>query len=131
MKKVSKFWSNQLLFSLMLFVCALLSSQGLSAQTWYSEQQAIATLNTELSVLNPQLSGLNPGTQDHTNLLRRVTYYKATLTNIQAGISVPDAVENSLMEAAMVGNTSSETRDPEVEKALWFLRNDMIDLLSD
>ncbi len=44
---------------------------------WKTPAQAQTSLQAELQIIQPQLADLTPGTPPHTDLLRRILYFKS------------------------------------------------------
>ena len=90
--------------------------------------QAQTALLAELQVLQPQLIDLTPGSAPHTDLLRRILYYKAILRNLIAGSTVQKAIEAGLPEAASMGGIYEQNYTPEA--TLRALYNDALGLVT-
>lgn len=83
------------------------------ALAWKTPVQVQAALQSVLQTLQPQLADQTPGSPTHTDLLRRILYYKAILRNLQGGVTVQIAVEAGLPEAASMGGLYEQNYTPE------------------
>lgn len=99
------------------------------ATVWMTPAQAQIQLQDKLNVLQPQLSGLTPGTAPHTDLLRRILFYKSALRAAVKEMPTPQAIEQALPEAASMGGIYEQTFTPEA--TLRLLYDEAVDLLTD
>lgn len=96
---------------------------------WLSPQEAVTKLQAELQVLQPQLASLGVGTPPHTDLLRRIIFYKAVLRAVVVEIPVRHAIDSALPEAASIGGLYEQNFTPEA--TLRALYDDALALLAD
>lgn len=99
------------------------------AIVWLTPAQAQIQLKGKLDVLQPQLAGLTPGTTPHTDMLRRILFFKSILLGIVKEIPVPKTIEAALPEAASLGGVYEQTYTPEAMLRLLF--DEAVDLLTD
>lgn len=99
------------------------------AITWMPSVQAQTQLRDKLDALHPQLQLLTPGTAPHTDLLRRVIFYKSILRAVVKEIPLPEAVSSALPDAASLGGVYEQAFTP--EPVLRLLYDEAVDLLTD
>ena len=98
------------------------------AVQWKTPAQAQTALLAELQVLQPQLVDLPPGSGPHTDLLRRILYYKTILRNLLNGTTVQKSLEAALPDAASLGGVYEQNYTP--ESTLRALYNDALGLVA-
>ena len=98
------------------------------AISWLAPAQAQTEVQNELNLLEPQLTPLTPGTGPHTDLLRKILFYKSILLTLTGGASVQQSIEKAVPEAASMGGAYEQAFTPEA--TLRGLCADAIDLLS-
>ena len=99
------------------------------AIVWLTPQEAQVKLQAELQVLQPQLASLGTGTPPHTDLLRRIIFYKAMLRAVIAEWPVRQAIDLALPEAASLGGLYEQHFTPEA--TLRALYDEALALLTD
>lgn len=99
------------------------------AVVWLTPAAAQTKLQAELQILQPQLSGLTPGTAPHTDLLRRIIFFKSMLRAVAADTPVPQAIDSVLPEAASMGSQYEQNFTSEA--ALRALYEEALALLTD
>lgn len=99
------------------------------AINWLSPTEAQVQLESKLDVLQPQLQGLTPGTSPHTDLLRRIIFYKAILRVVLTETPAQQAIEMALPDAASMGGVYEQAYTPEA--TLRLLQDEAVALLSD
>lgn len=99
------------------------------ATVWLNPAAAQVKLQAELQVLQPQLAGLTPGTPPHTDLLRRIVFYKSMLRAVAAEVPVPQAIDTALPDAASMGGVFEQTFT--AEATLRALYEEALALLTD
>lgn len=72
---------------------------------WKPLQEAKTILVNHVQQLNQQMPGYTPGTPLYDNAIRRVSYYKAIVYEIDRGENLPKSLENALPAAATLGYT--------------------------
>ena len=99
------------------------------AVVWLSPAAAQSAVQDKVDQLEPQLADLTPGTGQHTDLLRRIIFYKSMLRSLAGGLSVLPAVESAAIEAASLGGLYEHAFTPETtlrdlyDEALALLSN--------
>ncbi len=99
------------------------------AITWLTPSEAQAKIQTELQLLQPQLASLGQGTPPHTDLLRRIIFYKSILRSVIAEIPVRQAIDAAIPEAASMGGVYEQHFTPEA--SLRALYEEALTLLTD
>jgi hypothetical protein len=104
-----------LLSSLFLLGCLLAATPRAQAQTpvaetqqtynWKTAEEAKQIITAHVEQLNQQMPSYTAGTPLHDNALRRVSYYKAIMYEIDRGETLPKSLENALPAAATLGYT--------------------------
>lgn len=95
---------------------------------WLTPTQAQVQLQDKLALLQPQLSGLTPGTAPHTDLLRRIIFYKAILRAVVKEMPAAQAIEQALPDAASLGGVYEQSFTPKA--ILNALYAEAVDLLT-
>jgi len=99
------------------------------AIVWLAPAQAQTEVQTKLGQLEPQLADLIPGTGQHTDMLRKIIFYKSILRSLVGGLSVLNAIQPAILEAASLGGLYEHAFTPETtlrdlyEEALALLSN--------
>lgn len=83
------------------------------AIVWPTPPQAQVKVQNELDQIQPQLSDLAPGTAAHTDLLRRILFYKSMLRSLLKELPVPQAIDAAMPEAASMGGLYEHAYTPE------------------
>jgi hypothetical protein len=96
---------------------------------WLTPAQAQSAVQNELGIMEPQLADLTPGDPQHTDLLRRIIWYKAILRALTGGAAVLPALESAVPEAASVGGLYEHAFTPKA--TLIGLFAEAVALLSD
>ncbi|MCC6281382.1 MAG: hypothetical protein IT262_12310 [Saprospiraceae bacterium] len=122
MKKMYKNGCRWLLpFRFALLLAALLVTANQSfAQTphsepqaqsfsWKSAPEAINLLKSQVEMLNQQIPGITEGTPLYDNTIRRISYFKAIIQEINRGATVAESLELSLPAAATLGFSKEAT----------------------
>ncbi|MBK8194482.1 MAG: hypothetical protein IPK76_15185 [Lewinellaceae bacterium] len=97
--------------------------------SWSTPAQAQVKVQNKLDVIEPGLAGLTPGTGPHTDLTRRILFFKSILRDVRDEMPVPEAIEAALPEAASLGGLYEHTFTPEAtlhdlyDEALVLLTN--------
>ena len=116
-----------LLLHVRLVLCAGLLALSVSAKAqqlqpapwndpaivWLTPSQAQVKVQNELDQLQPQLTDLVPGTAQHTDLLRRILFYKSMLRSLLKALPVPQAIDAAMPEAASMGGIYEQAFTPE------------------
>lgn len=105
------------------------SSWNDPATVWLTPAQAQLKVQDQLALIEPQLAPLTPGTGQHTDLLRRILFYKSILLSLINGSSVQQAIESAIPEAASIGGAYEYAFTSEA--ILRALYDESVDLLSD
>ena len=96
---------------------------------WLLPAEAQIAVQVKLSQLEPQLAGLVVGTVQHTDVLRQIIFYKSILRSLVNGLSIVQAIELAVTEAASLGGAHEQAFTPEhvlrslLEEALALLSN--------
>ena len=105
------------------------SSWNDPAIAWLTPAQAQLEVQSQLALIEPQLAPLTPGTGQHTDLLRRILFYKSVLLSLINGSTVQQAIESAIPEAASLGGAYEYAFTSEA--TLRALCDEAVDLLSD
>ncbi len=97
------------------------------AIVWLAPAQAQTKVQDLLTQIQPQLALLTPGTAQHTDLLRRIIFYKSILRALLDEMAVPQSIDGALPEAASLGGKHEQAFTPEA--TLRALQNEAIVLL--
>ena len=98
----------------MIFLAGNEAMAQAPAYNWKSSEDAIHTLQAQVTVLNQQMPGLAVGTPLYDNTLRRVAYFKAIAVEINKGASISEALELSLPAAATLGFEKEASYTPKI-----------------
>ena len=79
------------------------------AYSWKSSSDAISLLKSQVDMLNQQIPGIAEGTPLYDNTIRRISYFKAIIQEINRGASVAESLELSLPAAATLGFSKEAT----------------------
>lgn len=79
------------------------------AYAWKSGPEAIALLKSQVEMLNQQIPGISEGTPLYDNTIRRVSYFKAIITEISRGATVAESLDLGLPAAATLGFSKEAT----------------------
>lgn len=96
---------------------------------WLAPAAAQLQVQNKLEILQPQLQGLTPGTTPYTDLLRRIFFYKAILRGLLSEMTVAQAIDAALPDAASVGGLYEQAFTP--ESTLRLLYDEAVTLLTD
>lgn len=123
-------------FSVLLLSGGLLQAQQLQqapandpSVNWSTPAQAQVKVRNKLDQIEPGLASLTPGTGPHTDLTRRILFFKSILRDVRDEMPVPEAIEAALPEAASLGGLYEHTFTPEAtlhdlyDEALVLLTN--------
>lgn len=136
MKPFLTLWLRSIFFLLPAFFANNIFAQQIQpspwndpAIVWLVPAQAQIEVRTQLDLIEPQLAPLTPGTGQHTDLLRRILFYKSILFSLVNGLSVQQAIEKAIPEAASLGGAYEHAFTPEI--TLRGLCDEAVALLSD
>lgn len=76
---------------------------------WKSAPDAIALLRSQVEMLNQQIPGISEGTPLYDNTIRRVSYFKAIISEISRGATVAESLDLGLPAAATLGFSKEAT----------------------
>ncbi len=112
-------WLLPFRFTLLLATLSVMANQSFAqapytepqAQTysWKSSTQAISLLKSQVEMLNQQIPGITEGTPLYDNTIRRISYFKAIIQEINRGATVAESLELSLPAAATLGFSKEAT----------------------
>ena len=112
-------WLMSLRFALLLTGMLAFANQCLAqipqpepqaqAYSWKSPSDAIALLKSQVAMLNQQIPGITEGTPLYDNTIRRVSYFKAIIQEIDRGATVAESLDLGLPAAATLGFSKEAT----------------------
>lgn len=99
------------------------------AITWLLPVQAQAAVEGKLVLLDDELGDQAPGSNEYTEVLRRIVFYKSILHSLSGGATVLQAIDAAPLQAASLGgayelaSASEATLRDLYEEALALLSN--------
>ncbi|MEZ4967625.1 MAG: hypothetical protein R2791_20450 [Saprospiraceae bacterium] len=99
------------------------------AVVWLAPAPAQSAVQDKLDQIEPQLANYTPGTAPHTDLLRRIVFYKSILRSLVKGSAPAQAIQDAVPDAASLGGTKEQAFTSDAE--MLALCTEAVDLLSD
>jgi hypothetical protein len=107
------------------------TSLNVSGYSWVAEDEALAILQTRISLIHNQLNGFVIGTPSWNEAMRRSLFYKGIYREINDGSSVPDAivVTHTRFANANIANQDSDNSVTFTPAQAYTIADEAINLL--